>query len=120
MARTAAIPPDEILDRPFGELSAAELLSALSHQRVPASVSALLPDKKKYELWVDEGVIDKVPLSEILRKLRLEKKKVELEKLRIEVDRKLTIEEVIDPTDILRDPAFIEQVAEQVAAKLGR
>lgn len=77
-ARKAAIDADALMDRPLEELSAAEFLQVLSHPTLIRD-AALIADKKKVELWVEENVVFKIPLREILEKIRVEKKKVELE-----------------------------------------
>ena len=118
-ASKTAIPPDETLQRPLGELTAAEFLTALSHPSVDKRALAILPDKKKYELWVEEGGIPKLSVLDLLEKLRGEKKKLELEKFYIE-DIKMVRENVFDPEQILRDPVVIDQIADQVAQRLGR
>jgi hypothetical protein len=78
-ARTAAIDPDALMDRPLGEISAADFLQVLSNPRVRHPALAILPDKKKYELWVEEGPITKISVRELLERLKGEKKKLELE-----------------------------------------
>jgi hypothetical protein len=75
----AAIDPDALLDRSLSEISVADLIQAVSAGGLRDRSIVLLPDKKKYELWVDEGPILKLPLREVLEKLRGEKKKLELE-----------------------------------------
>ena len=121
MARASrtAIPPDETLQKPLGELTAAEFLTALSHPSVDKRALAILPDKKKYELWVEEDGIPKISVLDLLDRLKGEKKKLELEKFYIE-DIKMVRENVIDPIEILRDPVVIDRIAEQVAQRLGR
>lgn len=114
----SAIPPDELLDRPVRELSATELLAALSHPAVAPDVAALLPDKKKYELWIDETGLPDYKLRDLLERLRGEKKKVELEKPPRFEGQKMPVENVIDPRQVLIDPAVIEQIADRVAARL--
>lgn len=74
--RTAAI--DAILDTPLEKLNAADFLTALGHQEA-AELRPILADKKKYELWVEEAPILKFTLKELLDRMRVEKKKVELE-----------------------------------------
>lgn len=80
-SRRAAIDPDEVLDKSPEEISVADLLRALNDPKmVRASlIPVLLADKKKRELWVEEGPIFGLPLREILERLRADKKKVELE-----------------------------------------
>ena len=75
----AAIDVDAALQKPLGEISAAEFLQVLAHPTIGGGKFGILADKKKYELWVEEGAIFKVPVGEILQRLRGEKKKVELE-----------------------------------------
>ena len=75
----AAITPDELLDRPLGDLSAAQFLQVLNHPKVTRAQFEILADKKKYELWVDEDPILKVNVGELLEKIKGEKKKVEKE-----------------------------------------
>lgn len=117
--RIAGIPAD-LADRPIGDLSAVDLMNALRGARLDPGALAILPDKKKFELWVDEDGINKLNLGELLDKLRGEKKKLELEKFQVEIPHKLARETVVDPTDVLRDPVFIDQIAEQVSRRLGR
>ena len=75
----AAIPPDDLLNRPLGELSAVEFLQVLHHPAVGKANIAILADKKKYELWVDEGPILKINLRDVIELIKTEKKKIELE-----------------------------------------
>jgi hypothetical protein len=77
--RYAAIDLDEIANRSLGELSAVEFLQVLGHPKLTTTQRLILADKKKYELWIEEGSILKVPIGEIIAKLRGEKKKLELE-----------------------------------------
>jgi hypothetical protein len=75
----AAITPDELLDRPLGDLSAAQFLQVLNHPKVSRADFQILADKKKYELWVEEDPILKINVGELLEKIKGEKKKVEKE-----------------------------------------
>jgi hypothetical protein len=77
--RYSAIDIDEVMDRPLGDLSAVEFMQVLSHPKLEFSGRLILADKKKYELWIEEGPIIKLPIGEIIGKLRGEKKKVEYE-----------------------------------------
>jgi hypothetical protein len=115
--RRTAIPPDELLERPLGELSAADFLTALSHPKLDQRIVSILPDKKKYELWIDEGGLPQLNLQDLLDRLRGEKKKLELEKFPYE-QVKLSREGVFDPRELLRDPIIIDEIATQVAARL--
>jgi hypothetical protein len=121
----SAIPPDELLDRPLGELSAADFLAALSHPKLDQRIVSFLPEKKKYELWIEEGWLPRLNIRELLDRLRGEKKKLELEKSPYEHIVKYPHEHIkrlpegmIDPHELLRDPAFIDEIAAQVAARL--
>jgi hypothetical protein len=121
--RTAAISKD-VLDRPLGELNAAEFLQALGTLRVPPQSLAILADKKKYELWIDEGTLPKVPVGELLEKLRGEKKKLELEKrLIIEDLPKRYTEFEFDPTrgidPVIREE-LVTEIVNEVVNRLGR
>jgi hypothetical protein len=78
-APAAAIDMDSVLDRPLAELSALEFIQALNHPRFASPSLGIIADKKKYELWVEEGTLGRYRLGDILQKLRGEKKKVELE-----------------------------------------
>ena len=84
-SRKSAIPPDDLLDRDLGSMSAADLITALSHPDIDRRAVMLLPDKKKYELWIDEDAVLKVKLVDLIDRLRTEKKKIELEKQVIEI-----------------------------------
>ena len=112
--RYAAIDLDEIADRSLGDLSAVEFLQVLSHPKLTTTQRLTLADKKKYELWVEEGPILKVPIGEILAKLRGEKKKLELE---VPPWMKLI------PEDGIRDiewAGLVEDIGSQVEAHAGR
>jgi len=76
---TSAIDFEKTMEKPLGEISAVEFLEILQHPRLGAIHKALLPDKKKYELWIEEGAVSRIPIRVILEKLKGEKKKVELE-----------------------------------------
>lgn len=112
--RRAAIDVDSLMDRPLGDISAADFLQVLTHASVRPN-ALILADKKKYELWVEETVITKIPLKEVLEKVRAEKKKVELEvpdwwRWRV------------NPADVMQ-PDFgrlVEDVAALVEQRIGR
>lgn len=79
---TPAIDLDHALDQSLNELSAADLLKVLAHKDVVNTTTAqVLPDKKKYELWVEpeDGIFD-VSLRDVLERLKTEKKKAEIER----------------------------------------
>jgi hypothetical protein len=112
--RYAAIDLDEIADRSLGDLSAVEFLQVLGHPKLTTTQRLILADKKKYELWVEEGPILKVPIGEILAKLRGEKKKLELE---VPPWMKLI------PEDGIRDiewAGLVEDIGSRMEAHAGR
>lgn len=76
--RRAAVDVDAVLKRSLNDLSAADFIRVLGHRDF-SGIGVIIADKKKYELWIDEGPVFDVPLGEILDKIRGEKKKVELE-----------------------------------------
>lgn len=117
--KQAAIPAD-VLERRLDELSAADFLTALGEAKLGQPELGILADKKKYELWVEETPIQKIPLKDLIERLRGEKKKLELEKPARWEYLKRAVELEIDPREVFRDPAVIEEIATQVAAKLGR
>ena len=112
--RRSAIPPDELLERPIEQLSAAEFISALNHPALDQAAVRLLPDKKKYELWVEEVDVTKLTTRDLVDRLRNEKKKVEIE---LTTKRVTEIDEP-DPRTFLISPVVIEAIAERVAERL--
>ncbi len=117
--KRAAIPAD-LAERQIGELSATDFLAALHSAKVTQVELGVLADKKKYELWVEETQIDKIAVKDLVERLRGEKKKLELEKNPRHEYLKRAIELEIDPREMFIDPVVIEEIATQVAAKLGR
>jgi hypothetical protein len=109
-----AIPVDDkALAKPLAELSATQFLAILSRgDATDRAALAILPDKKKYELWVEEGSIDRISVGALLEKLRGEKKKLELEKWHIEL--------TYDPSRNIIDPRVVDAIADRVVQKLGR
>jgi hypothetical protein len=99
----AAISPDELLDRPLGDLSAAQFLQVLNHPRVSQVQFHALADKKKFELWVEEDPILKISVGELLEKIKGEKKKVEKE-----------VPDIIGP--VVNPPFERAQLVEEIAA----
>ena len=105
--KRAAIDVDECLGKPLEELSAVELITTLERRSTP-QIAAILTDKKKYELWVEENPLPTLRLGELLEKLKLEKKKVELE-LPFDLGEKVN---PVLPHD------FIDRVADAVAKRI--
>lgn len=107
----AAIVPDEMLDRSLSDLSAVEFLQVLHHPHVGRHMK-LVADKKKYELWVEEGPVLKLNIRQVVEKLKTEKKKAELE-----------IPDEIGP--VIRWPEIerarlVEEVADLVAIRMRK
>src|SRR5262245_16087572 len=116
----AAIPADETLSRSLSDMSAAEFVQLLGRTDiVDRRAIAMLPDKKKYELWVDEEVVLKKPVGDLLDLLKGEKKKLELEKFPIE-NIKLSIEEVVNPFERVSETVARERLVEAVAEAVAR
>jgi hypothetical protein len=108
--KKAAIRPDkDLLNKPVQELSAVQLIEALNASRSPAA-GAILADKKKYELWIEENPIPRITVAELIERLKGEKKKVELEI-------PPGFREVVNPPDFEH---LVERVAEKVMEKLGK
>lgn len=76
--RKSAIEFEKTLEKPLGEVTAAEFVAVLNNPKLGGKLHPIT-DKKKYELWVEEGTIEKIPLGELIEKLKGEKKKAELE-----------------------------------------
>jgi hypothetical protein len=80
-AKTAAIEADKLDDTPLQKLSAAEFVEALQ-AREAFGLTHFWPEKKKYELELEPGVLGKLRFRDfvdILDRIRGEKKKVEYE-----------------------------------------
>ena len=77
-ARRAAIDVDKVLQKPLKDISAVELIHALSRDDL-VSARPIISDKKKYELWIDETIVVNIPLADLLQRVKGEKKKLELE-----------------------------------------
>ena len=105
----AAVPADaKLLERPLSKLTAEEFLGVLGRSTLDRRVVALLPDKKKYELWVEEGGgMGGMSLGDLIGKLKVEKKKVELE-----ID--------FDLGSHVSNPIFIDAIATRVVEKLRK
>jgi hypothetical protein len=114
--RRAAISADELADTPLSKLSADRFLELLSD----ASISHLGPivsDKKKYELWIEED-LGGIKVGDFIGKLRVEKKKLELEKQRVFEDLvlKRVVEDPPDPRRQIVDPVIFERIAQRLDA----
>jgi hypothetical protein len=105
----AAIDYERILQSPLGEVRAIDLLNAIAHAKLGRDHLHVIADKKKYELWIEEVQVERIPVGILIEKIRGEKKKVELEPTPDLSDR-------INPGIYER---LVEDVAARVEAKLG-
>lgn len=78
--KKAAIDPDTLSEKTLGEISAADFLTALNVGGDAIQQIALWPEKKKIELLVEPENMTKLNVRDVLIRIRLEKKKLELEK----------------------------------------
>ncbi|MBF6023178.1 hypothetical protein [Lysobacter niastensis] len=132
--RKAAIDLDQIQDKPLNSISAADFLEALGRSgHSGALMFRAWPEKKKYELFVEPEFSGGISVGGLLGRFA-EKKKYEIEKdWRPEIHKPLRSEVLKDwtpeipkppsefefnPKEWLHDPAFIRQVATEVAAQL--
>jgi hypothetical protein len=120
--RKAAISPDELGSTPLKELNGEQFVQLLNHRDL-SSYATIITDKKKYELWVEEN-LGGLTVGAFLDKVRGEKKKIELEKFKIEnIVLKRVVEDPPDPRRQLFDPAIFEQIVERldrIEGRLGR
>ena len=118
--KRAAIDLDAIGEKKLSEISAADFLTALNAGGVSFQAQQRIwPEKKKVELWAEPENLGGVRAGDLLNALKVEKKKVELEKNpATEMVKPIGIENVTNPRDLLRDPDFIGQVAREVANQL--
>jgi hypothetical protein len=112
-ARKAAISPDELGSTPLRQLDGEQFVQLLNHRDV-SSYATIVSDKKKYELWVEEN-LGGITVADFLDKIRGEKKKIELEKFKIEnIVLKRVVEDPPDPRQWLVDPIVFEQIVERL------
>jgi hypothetical protein len=78
--KRAAIDIDKLGDKKLSEISAADFMAALDAGGVKLDHLTLWPEKKKVELWAEPENYVKIRVIDIIRVIRTEKKKVELEK----------------------------------------
>ena len=78
--KKAAIDIDALGDKTLGEVSAADFLTALNAGGLTVQHLAVWPEKKKVELWIEPEDLVRVDLKDIIVRIRVEKKKLELEK----------------------------------------
>src|SRR5262245_106451 len=77
--KAASIDRDNTGDRQLQEISAADLVRALNAEGLGAHALSFLPEKKKFELYTEPENVGSIRVADLLRVLRNEKKKVELE-----------------------------------------
>jgi hypothetical protein len=119
-AKRAAIARDEIAESKLSDVTAAQFLEALDADPYGSAMGSLKiwPEKKKVELWTEPEHYGGISVGTI-RVVLKEKKKLELEKhWSTEIHKRVGVEDVLDPRLILRDPAFIRDVAREVAVQL--
>jgi hypothetical protein len=120
--RKAAISPDELGSTPLRDLNGEQFVQLLNHRDL-ASYASIISDKKKYELWVEE-TLSGITVGDFLDKLKGEKKKVELEKMKIEdIVLKRVVEDPPDPRRQFIDPVIFQEIVERldrVEERLGR
>jgi hypothetical protein len=78
--KKAAIDLDALGDKSLNEVSAEDFLTALNAGGLTLQHLTVWPEKKKVELYVEPENLGKVHLKDIIVVVRVEKKKVELEK----------------------------------------
>lgn len=69
----------DVQESPLHEITAETLVEALNADGLGARALGLLPEKKKVELWLEPENLGAVKVKDIIRVLRNEKKKTELE-----------------------------------------
>ena len=77
--RAAAIESDTTIDRDIGQITAKDFLNILDKEGLGASSLNLLPEKKKIELFTEPEWTKAIKVKDLVRVLKTEKKKVELE-----------------------------------------
>lgn len=78
--KKAAIDIDTLGDKNLDEVSAADFLTALNVGGLALQDLTVWPEKKKVELWLEPENLSKFRLKDIIVRIRVEKKKYELEK----------------------------------------
>ncbi len=114
----AAIDVDAIQEKTLSEISAVEFLTALNAGSLGAIGLHAWPEKKKVEFELDPQTLGNLRVGQVVNVIT-EKKKTELEKdPRPEGAVKQVGAEVMDPRSLVGNPAFINQVAREVATQL--
>lgn len=77
--KKAAIDLDQIKGKKLQEITAADFLAALEEANISIQQLVGLPEKKKYELWVEPEDQPPPTVGGVIDWVRTEKKKLELE-----------------------------------------
>lgn len=78
--KSAAIEPDATEDREIGQITAKDFLNILDKEGLGAgALSNVLPEKKKLELYTEPEWTKAIKVKDLVRVLKTEKKKTELE-----------------------------------------
>jgi hypothetical protein len=111
LGKKPSIDVDQLGERALTDISAADFLKVLTaDSAVAISGLKFWPEKKKYELFVEPENLGGVKIKDLLTGAK-EKKKFEIEKPPGELEWR-------DPREFLRDPAFIREIAREVAVQL--
>jgi hypothetical protein len=80
-AKRPAIESDDVAsaERDIGQISAKDFLNILDKEGLGSGSLNLLPEKKKYELYLEPEWTKAIKVKDLVRVLKAEKKKVELE-----------------------------------------
>lgn len=121
--RKPAIDRDDAENKTLDQITASDFLKLLgTGEAVGLQALQVWPEKKKYELLVEPENFGRLRVVDLVRGIR-EKKKVELEKPpRIEgweIPKRAGPEDWWrDPRQVLRDPDFLRDLAQEVAIQL--
>lgn len=77
--KKAAVDMDAIQDQTLDQIRASDFLAALNAGGLAAQHLAFWPEKKKLEYWTEPENLGKIRFKDIFEKIRVEKKKLELE-----------------------------------------
>ena len=78
-SRKAAIDADKLAERGIGEITARDFLNILDREGLGAGSLKVLPEMKKVALYLEPEWVPDIKVHDLVRALKVEKKKVELE-----------------------------------------
>lgn len=78
-SRKAAIDADKLAERGIGEITARDFLNILDREGLGAGSLKHLPEMKKVALYAEPEWVPEIKVQDLIRGLKIEKKKVELE-----------------------------------------